>query len=134
MRRLLSGDRRVWLVAAAVLAASAVGVLAYLLKSAERYTGTNSVGVRSIVADVQSGQQFCVRDFDLPDGTARVQVAIGWPGDRRPALDAVLHAGQAVRRATLPAAAISAPAPRPRSTSPCGRWTPPENPRPGDSA
>ena len=102
----MAGDRRVWLVGAAVLAVSALTVLVYLLKDEERYTGTNSVGVRSAVTDVQSGQQLCVGDFDVPEGTGRVQVSIGWIGERRPALDAVLRAGQAVRRVTLPGAAI----------------------------
>jgi hypothetical protein len=107
MRRLVAGDRRVWLVGAAVLAACALATLAYLLKSAERYAGTNSVGLRSTVTDVGSGQRLCVGDFDLPDGTGRVQMAIGWTGERRPALEAVLRAGQAVRRASLPGAAIA---------------------------
>ena len=105
----MAGDRRVWLVGLAVLAVCALGVLAYLLRGAERYTGTNSVGVRSAVTDVQSGQRLCVGDFDLPDGTGRVQVAIGWSGEGRPTLQAVLRAGQAVRRATVPGAAIPGP-------------------------
>jgi hypothetical protein len=104
MRRLVAGDRRVWLVGAGVLALCALLVVAYLLRGAERLTGTNSVGVRSAVTDVQPGQRLCVGDFDLPDGTGRVQMAIGWAGERRPALDAVLRAGQAVRRTRVPAA------------------------------
>ena len=118
MRRLVAGDRRVWLVGAAVLAVSALAVLVYLLKDEERYTGTNSVGVRSVVTDVQSGQQLCVSDFDVPEGTGRVQVSIGWIGERRPALDAVLRAGQAVRRARCRAPRYRGRAHRAGSTSP----------------
>lgn len=110
MRRLLAGDRRVWLAGAAVLALAALTMLAYLLKDSESYLGTNSVGVRGVVTDVQSGQRLCVGDFDLPDGTGRVQVAIGWTGERRPAIEAVLRAGGEVRRATVEGASLSAPA------------------------
>ncbi len=106
MSRLIAGDRRVWLVGATVLALCALLMLAYLLRGGERYTGTNSVGARSAVTDVQSGQRLCVGDFDLPNGTGRVQMALGWTGERRPALDAVLRVGQTVRRATVPGAPI----------------------------
>jgi hypothetical protein len=109
MRTILGGDRRVWLVGAAVLAATAVAVLVYLLKEADRYTGTNSVGVRSLVTDVQAGQRLCVGDFEVPDGSGRVQLSMRWPADRRPALRIALRAGDTVHRGSLPAAAIPAP-------------------------
>jgi hypothetical protein len=109
MRRMLAGDGRVWLVGAAVLAAAALAMLVYLFKDADRYTGTNSVGVRSLVTDVQAGQRLCVGDLEVPDRTGRVQLSILWPGDRRPSLGLVVRAGEAVRRGTLPGAAIPGP-------------------------
>jgi 4-amino-4-deoxy-L-arabinose transferase-like glycosyltransferase len=40
------------------------------------YTGTNSVGVRSVVANLNLGQRLCVPDLNLPAGTGRVQLAL----------------------------------------------------------
>lgn len=40
------------------------------------YTGTNSVGVRSVVANLNVGQRLCVPDLQLPAGTGRVQLAV----------------------------------------------------------
>jgi predicted membrane protein DUF2142 len=109
MRGVLAGDRRVWALGAAVLAGVALVMLVYLFKEADRYTGTNSVGARSIVTDVQPGQRLCVGDFEVPDGTGRVQLSVAWTGEGRPAFRLVLRAGRAFRRATLPGAAIAAP-------------------------
>lgn len=104
-----AGDRRVWIVGSAVLAAVAATICWNLLKSAERYTGTNSVGVRSLVTDVSAGRRLCVGGFDVPDHTGRVQLSAMWQGERRPALRYVLRAGHAVRTGTLPAEATPPP-------------------------
>ena len=40
------------------------------------YTGTNSVGVRSVVANVNPGQTLCIPDLSLPAETGRVQLAV----------------------------------------------------------
>ena len=40
------------------------------------YTGTNSVGVYSVVASLQPDQTLCVPDLALPAGTGRVQLAL----------------------------------------------------------
>jgi len=40
------------------------------------YTGTNSVGVRSVVANVGVRQTLCVPGLNLPAGTGRVQLAL----------------------------------------------------------
>jgi hypothetical protein len=40
------------------------------------YTGTNSVGVRAVAANVGVGQRLCVPDLNLPAGTGRVQLAV----------------------------------------------------------
>src|SRR5215204_6441604 len=109
MRGVLAGDRRVWMAGAAVLAAAALLILVYLFKEGDRYTGTNSVGVRSVVTDVPPDQRLCVGDLDVPDGTGRVQLSLGWAGERRPALGLVVRAGETVRRATVPAVAAPGP-------------------------
>jgi hypothetical protein len=107
--RPFAGDRRVWIVGGAVLAAVALAIAWNLLKSADRYTGTNSVGVRSLVTDAPDGGRLCVGGFELPDHTGRVQLSVMWSGDRRPALGYVLRAGAAVRSGRLPAAALPSP-------------------------
>jgi Predicted membrane protein (DUF2142) len=104
-----AGDRRVWIVGAAVLAAVLVGIAWHLLKSADRYTGTNSVGVRSLVADVPDGGRLCVGDLDVPGDTGRVQLSVVWANDSRPALRYVLRAGQTVRSGRLRAESIPSP-------------------------
>jgi Predicted membrane protein (DUF2142) len=109
MSAIVAGDRRVWIVGAALLALIALTVLVYLLRDADRYTGTNSVGVRGVVTEVKPGQRLCVADFDVPDGTGRVELSVGWAGERRPALALVLRAGETVRRGNLPAAAAPGP-------------------------
>jgi hypothetical protein len=40
------------------------------------YTGSNSVGVRSVVANLLARQTLCVPDLNLPAGTGRVQLAV----------------------------------------------------------
>jgi hypothetical protein len=40
------------------------------------YTGTDSVGVRSVVANLNVGQTLCVPDVNLPAGTGAVQLAV----------------------------------------------------------
>ena len=106
---LLAGDRRAWIVGGAVLAAMLLTVCWQLLKSGDRYTGTNSVGVRSLVADVPDGGRFCIGDFDVPDHTGRVQLSAMWANDRRPALRYILRAGRAVRTGALRAESIPSP-------------------------
>ena len=98
-----AGERRVWIAGGAVLAAFVLAICWNLLKTADRYAGTNSVGVRSAVADVQAGQRLCVGDLNVPDRTGRVQLSLAWHGDRRPELRYALRAGSSVRRGALPA-------------------------------
>jgi Predicted membrane protein (DUF2142) len=80
------GDRRVWLLGAAMLIASLGLTAYYLLRDGEHYTGTNSVGVRGIVAEVGAGKRLCIPDLDIPKGSARAQLSLTWPGPRRPAI------------------------------------------------
>jgi hypothetical protein len=86
MRGLFRGDRRVWLVGGAVLVAALLVVAYYLLRQDVHYTGTNSVGVRSIVVDVGPGQRLCVPELRIPEGTARAELTASWGGPTRPAL------------------------------------------------
>jgi hypothetical protein len=86
------GDRRVWrwsLVAIVPMA----GLIAYfLVVPRSYYTGTNSVGVRSIVASVKQGQRLCVPDLLLPGRTAAVQFSYGVLGPP-PALRVTISSG-----------------------------------------
>jgi hypothetical protein len=106
---LVPGDRRVWLAGAAVLGAMLLLVLVYLLRDGSALTGTNSVGARTFVVDVGAGQRLCIDDFEVPDGTGRVQVFVHWEGARRPAAQFDLRVGRSVIRGNSPAADVAAP-------------------------
>jgi hypothetical protein len=72
----LDGARAVWYPAAA-LGAVLLGLTLWQLAIPRNYyTGTNSVGVRSVVANVAVGQTLCVPDLNLPADTGRVQLAV----------------------------------------------------------
>jgi Predicted membrane protein (DUF2142) len=107
---LLAGDRRVWLAGAAVLAGSLVLILFHLFTDESPYTGTNSVGVRSLVAEVPAGARVCIPELEVPEGTGRVQLAMQWGPPLRPAMRATLRAGGEIHRATVPPALVTAPA------------------------
>jgi predicted membrane protein DUF2142 len=63
--------------AAAVVGACLLGLIAWQLATPrDYYTGTNSVGVRSVVASIDVGQKLCVPDLNLPAGTGRIQLAL----------------------------------------------------------
>lgn len=69
-------SRAMWRAAIAV-GAIMVGLIAWqLLLPRPFYTGTNSVGVRSIVATVEKGSTLCVPDLSVPRGTGRVRFAL----------------------------------------------------------
>jgi Predicted membrane protein (DUF2142) len=84
--RLFPGDRRVWAAGSAVLIVAVAVVAFNLARSAEHYTGTNSVGVRSIVAEVEAGRRLCVPELRIPEGTARAELTALWGGSRKPRL------------------------------------------------
>lgn len=72
----MSSARAVWWSAAAA-GLVVLGLLLWqLLIPRTFYTGTNSVGVRSVVADLNVGQKLCVPDLHLPADTGRVQLAV----------------------------------------------------------
>ena len=75
LRRLLPGDRRVWIAAGVAVLVLVIAGTVELLKPRDYYTGSNSVGGRSAVADVGPGSQLCVGGLLVPTGTAQIQIA-----------------------------------------------------------
>jgi hypothetical protein len=71
-----------------LLVASIVLISWQLLLPRDLYTGTNSVGVRNVVASLSRGQELCVPDVAIPEGTGRVRFAVF--GRDHPRLTAVL--------------------------------------------
>jgi hypothetical protein len=68
--------RTVWW-AAAIVGACLLGLIFWQLTTPRGYyTGTNSVGLRSVVASVGVGQKLCVPDLNLPAGTGGIQLAL----------------------------------------------------------
>lgn len=72
----LKGSRAVWIPAAVIGAIMLALTVWQLTLPRDFYTGTNSVGVRSVVADVNPGQTLCIPDLSLPAETGRVQLAV----------------------------------------------------------
>jgi Predicted membrane protein (DUF2142) len=72
----LTGARAVWLPALLTGALFLGLILWQLAIPRSFYTGTNSVGVTSVVASLKTGDRLCVRDLNLPAETARVQLAV----------------------------------------------------------
>jgi 4-amino-4-deoxy-L-arabinose transferase-like glycosyltransferase len=68
--------RTFWWVAGVVGTVMVGVVLWQLLLPRPFYTGTNSVGVRSIVGTVDRGRTLCVPDLSIPSGTGRVRFAV----------------------------------------------------------
>jgi 4-amino-4-deoxy-L-arabinose transferase-like glycosyltransferase len=70
------GSGAVWWPAS-VVGAIIVGLIIWQLAIPRAYyTGTDSVGVRSVVANLDLGHKLCVPDLRLPAGTGRVQLAL----------------------------------------------------------
>lgn len=69
---LFPGARLLWLAAAAAFVVFAVLGFRMLNANTASLTGTNSVGVGTVIADVQSGQKLCVRDLLIPAETGQV--------------------------------------------------------------
>jgi Predicted membrane protein (DUF2142) len=93
---LLTGSRAVWLPAG-VVGTIFLGLLVWQLALPRPYyTGTNSVGMRSVVATVNAGQKLCVPDLHLPASTGRVQLALFGQPPRFAAELTVSAAGRSV--------------------------------------
>jgi 4-amino-4-deoxy-L-arabinose transferase-like glycosyltransferase len=92
----LGGGRVVWWSAAAA-GVVVLGLLLWqLLIPRPFYTGTNSVGVRSVVANLNVGQKLCVPDLQLPADTGRVQLAVFAHRPQFTATLSVIAAGRTV--------------------------------------
>lgn len=68
--------RTVWLPVALISLLLAGLMVWQVLLPRPFYTGTNSVGVRSVVVGVEPGQKLCVPDLHLPADTGRIQMAV----------------------------------------------------------
>jgi 4-amino-4-deoxy-L-arabinose transferase-like glycosyltransferase len=68
--------RTVWLPAALLAAVMASLILWQLLTPRSYFTGTNSVGVASVVATVAPTQRLCVSGLELPAGTGAVRIGL----------------------------------------------------------
>jgi hypothetical protein len=79
-RALFPGDRRVWLVAAAVGTFFAAAIAIAALTPREHYTGTSSVRLRSFPIELAADQRLCVPQR-IPGGrrAARIRVKPLWP-------------------------------------------------------
>jgi hypothetical protein len=92
----LEGARAVWLPAA-IVATVILGLIIWQLALPRSYyTGTDSVGVRSVVAEPKAGQTLCVPQLSLPAATGRVQLAVFSQRPRFRALVRVTAAGRTV--------------------------------------
>ncbi|MFI5003705.1 MAG: DUF2142 domain-containing protein [Solirubrobacterales bacterium] len=92
----LGGARAVWWPAAILGTVIAGLILWQLAIPRDFYTGTDSVGVRSVVANLEARQTLCVPGLDLPAGTGGVQLAVFAHRPRFTARVRVLAAGAAV--------------------------------------
>lgn len=92
----LGGARAVWWPAAIVGAVMAGLILWQLAIPRDFYTGTDSVGVRSVVANLEVGQTLCVPGLQLPADTGRVQLAVFAHRPRFTAELRVIAAGRTV--------------------------------------
>jgi hypothetical protein len=88
----LEGTGGVWWPAA-ILGVLALGLIVWQLAIPRAfYTGTDSVDVSSVVANVNPGQKLCVPDLYLPAGTGQVQLALF---AQRPHLEAAVSVAAA---------------------------------------
>ena len=119
----LDGSRAVWWPAAVAGLILAAVIVWQVTIPRNFYTGTNSVGVRSLVASVKPGETLCVPKLSLPAGTGRVQLAVFADRPRFAARLRVSAAGRTIAstmtgsRARAPSSSPTAPIPV-RPTSP----------------
>jgi Predicted membrane protein (DUF2142) len=117
----VSSARAVWWPAAATGAVILGLLLWQLLIPREFLTGTDSVGVRSVVANVEVGQKLCVPGLQLPADTGRVQLAVFAHRPRFTATLSVIAAGDAVSSTMTgvpgPTSLVYASAPIPRTAA-----------------
>jgi hypothetical protein len=95
----------VWLPAAVVGALAFALILWQLAIPRSYYTGTDSVAISSVVANVNVGQTLCVPGLDLPGETGQIQLALFGQRPRLEAAVSVIASGKTtVSRAAQPTA------------------------------
>ncbi len=117
----LRGTRAVWLPAAAVGTIFLGLIIWQLAVPRPYYTGTNSVGVRSVVANLNAGQKLCLPDLNLPAGTGRIQLGLFGHTSRSEATISVTASGHTTNSRAVwiprPPSPVFAQAPIPRTPS-----------------
>jgi len=76
VRAAFPGPSAAWLGAAAILVVASFFGGRFLLARTASLTGTNSVGVGTVIADATPRQEVCIRDLDVPRGTRRLGVSM----------------------------------------------------------
>lgn len=78
-RTAFPGARAVWIAAAVVAVLGVVLLARFATASLPPLTGTNSVDAAAVVGHADKRERVCVRDLEVPAGSARVQVWMGFP-------------------------------------------------------
>lgn len=104
-----AGEARVWAVAGAAGLVVLVALLTYLAVPRDYYTGTNSVTTRSIVIDLPTGQQLCVRGLTVPAGTGRIRFSSGTQGQAPQRLSLVVRGDGQTIRGSIPGSQLGGP-------------------------
>jgi 4-amino-4-deoxy-L-arabinose transferase-like glycosyltransferase len=100
-----AGPRAVWLTVGIIGALFAVLIGWQMLKPRPFFTGTDSVGVGSIVANVAPGQELCVPGLELPAATGGVRLAVFSPASTV-AAKVIVHVGGSVSSAVSSAPTV----------------------------
>lgn len=100
--RLFPGDRRVWQVAAVVLAVIGALVLWQLLQPRDVLIGANGVAPRGNGPEIASGQQMCVYRVRVPVGARQVRFWLDSRTEGKPRLDVEVRVWQTLQRRGTP--------------------------------
>lgn len=101
------GERRVWLIAGAVLAAMLVAIAVALLQPRDDLLSSNSVGARSATVILPAHTPLCVPRLRVPAGTGQVRFNLSTRSELLPALEVVIHEqGGGVVKGSLPSSPI----------------------------
>lgn len=96
--RLFPGDRRIWQVAAVILAVIGGLVFWQLAKPRDVLIGANGVAARNTGNEVPSGQQLCVYRVRVPTGARTVRWTIDTRTAGKPAMDLEVRLWQSADR------------------------------------
>jgi hypothetical protein len=95
------GDRRVWLWSLLAVLPMAALIAYNLATPRAYYTGTDSVGQRSIVAELPPGGRLCVPNITIPGGTGAIALSYATPTAMRGFGVTVSIGGRIVARGSL---------------------------------